>query len=333
MKTACRVMSFVCMVALTQQAGARLPRGGIGRWLGLLVGVCMGVIGCGDHRTSGPTVSPREFESLTLYAHNPLRKPVPEASLLATLPHVQVGPRRTQRLFADCKYHWFRLGGARPAFIGGAYLGVGRTADGRECALLIGMYSSFFVIQGQREFYSVEGSAGVEWERVLRLANWRAFQKAVFEPLSRNPQESGLRLVKVGGKFGYVNSAGSIAIEARFDDAMPFSEGLAAVRLGDPDDGKWGYIDTAGRFVIEPRFAGASFFSEGLAAVTVDDFFDGKQGYIDRQGKIVIEPRFTLAWPFVDGLAVVGLAYGPDANCRCVNRKGEFVKRRYPDSY
>lgn len=312
--------------------GGCSPRGGQGRWLAFLVGVCMGVIGCGDHRTTGPTVSPREFESLTLYAHDPLRAPVPEASLLATLPHVHVGPQRTRRLFADCKYHWFRMGGARPPFIGGADLGVGRTADGRECALEIGMYSSFFVIQGQRGFYSVEGPSGAEWERVMRLANRRAFQEALFEPLSRAEQDSGLCLAKVGGKYGYVNRAGSVAIEARFDDAMPFSEGLAAVRLGDAEEGKWGYIDTSGRFVIEPRFAGASFFSEGLAAVTVDDFFDGKQGYIDRRGEIVIEPRFTMAWPFVDGVAVVGLADGPDAHSRCVNRRGEFVKHRYPYS-
>jgi hypothetical protein len=302
----------------------------IARWLAFLFGVCMGVIGCGDHRTTGPTVSPREFESLTLYAHNPLRKPVPEASLLATLPHVHVGPQRARRMFAGCKYHWFRMGGYRPAFIGGAYLGVARTADGREFELEIGMYSSFFVIQGQREFYSVEGPPGAEWERVMRRANRRAFQKALFEPLSRAGQDSGLRLAKVGGKFGYVNTAGAVAIEARFDDAMPFSEGLAAVRVGDPDEGKWGYIDTSGRFVIEPRFAGASFFSEGLAAVTVDDFFDGKQGYIDRRGEIVIEPRFIMAWPFVDGVALVLLDEGPYSRERYINRRGELVKPRYP---
>src|SRR5215472_14095577 len=40
-------------------------------------------------------------------------------------------------------------------------------------------------------------------------------------------------------KFGFVDAAGEFKIPPAFDDVLPFSDGLAAVRLGD----KWGFID------------------------------------------------------------------------------------------
>lgn len=35
---------------------------------------------------------------------------------------------------------------------------------------------------------------------------------------------------------------GQIVINPQFDEAQPFSEGLAAVRIGDDETGKWGFI-------------------------------------------------------------------------------------------
>lgn len=39
-------------------------------------------------------------------------------------------------------------------------------------------------------------------------------------------------------KSGYINSEGTIVIKPRFDHALPFSEGLASVQIGE----KWGAI-------------------------------------------------------------------------------------------
>ena len=44
------------------------------------------------------------------------------------------------------------------------------------------------------------------------------------------------------GKSGYIDKEGDLVIEAKFDDAKDFYEGLAPVRVGD----KWGYIDKTG---------------------------------------------------------------------------------------
>ena len=78
---------------------------------------------------------------------------------------------------------------------------------------------------------------------------------------------------------------GKFVINPQFNFANDFSEGLAAVRIGDDKTGKWGYIDKQGKMVVNPQFDCdwvCSGFSEGLAAVRVGDDKTGKWGYISR---------------------------------------------------
>src|SRR5258705_7792584 len=115
----------------------------------------------------------------------------------------------------------------------------------------------------------------------------------------------GLAAIRAGAKYGYIDKQGTIVIKPQFDFAGLFSEGLAGVGIGS----KVGYIDKQGNFVITPPFAIANLFSfsEGLAAVRVGEFLTGKWGYIDKQGKVVIKPQFDSVGPFSDGLAVAGV--------------------------
>ena len=71
-------------------------------------------------------------------------------------------------------------------------------------------------------------------------------------------------------KWGYIDKTGDIVIDAVFDDAWGFSEGLALIKI----DGKYGYIDKSGSIAIEPRdYASAEVdeeelaFSEGMAVI------------------------------------------------------------------
>jgi len=70
-------------------------------------------------------------------------------------------------------------------------------------------------------------------------------------------------------KGGYLNSTGDWAIKPQFDDLKDFSEGLAAVNLGANCGmgGKWGYIDKDGKVAIGVKFLFAGQFHNGRACV------------------------------------------------------------------
>lgn len=57
-----------------------------------------------------------------------------------------------------------------------------------------------------------------------------------------------------GFRYGFVDKTGSISIKAQWDAACPFSEGLAAVRVGDYDTGKWGIINKSGNYIVKPTY-------------------------------------------------------------------------------
>lgn len=114
----------------------------------------------------------------------------------------------------------------------------------------------------------------------------------------------GLAAVRMnGGKFGYIDASGKTVIEASFDGANSFSEGFAAVKVGE----YWGFIDHAGRMVIEPKFEQAPYsspwmeFREGLSVA----FSKGKWGYVASDGTFSIPAEFDDAAPFSHGRASV----------------------------
>lgn len=106
--------------------------------------------------------------------------------------------------------------------------------------------------------------------------------------------------VKSGDKWGYMNTAGELAINPQFESAGSFFEGLASVKL----NGKYGYIDNTGNFVINAQWDYAGAFEDGLAIVG-NGKEDSKYGYIDKTGNYIVNPQFSYARDFSDGLAVV----------------------------
>ena len=151
--------------------------------------------------------------------------------------------------------------------------------------------------------------------------------------------------VTVGGKHGFIDSSGKLAINPQFDDDRvdwfsddPFEQGLLAVCVGpcgkttNVPNGKWGYIDRKGTVVINFQFDAADPFSEGLAAVCLGDCRNGgdsKWGYVDQKGAYAINPQFGEAWNFKEGLAAVCVGNYKDWKCDgkegFVDRSGHFV--------
>ena len=100
-------------------------------------------------------------------------------------------------------------------------------------------------------------------------------------------------------KLGFIDSAGKVVIKPQFDEAYPFSEGLAGIKVKN----KYGFIDSAGKIVIKPQFDQVQSFREEIAAVEIKN---KGWGFIDSAGKVVIKPQFNEAYSFSCGLAVVG---------------------------
>ena len=132
------------------------------------------------------------------------------------------------------------------------------------------------------------------------------------------------------GKWGFVTPGGEVAVDFRYDAVQSFSEGLAAVQVGE----RWGFIDRRGRLVIPVEFedgwatppGGArggppiGSFKEGLAAV----YKDGSWRFIDTKA-VAIPGRFVKAaagnYGFRDGIAAVCGKKG----CGYIDRTGRVI--------
>ena len=84
-----------------------------------------------------------------------------------------------------------------------------------------------------------------------------------------------------GDKWGFCTPDKKVVIQPKYDDALPFHEGLARVEL----NGKYGIIDKTGKEIVPPKYGYVWDFQEGLAWVMLN----GKKFYIKifPDGKVV----------------------------------------------
>jgi hypothetical protein len=81
-------------------------------------------------------------------------------------------------------------------------------------------------------------------------------------------------------EWGYLTPQGTVAIEAQFDDARDFCEGLAAVTKY----GRQGFCDPNGKLVIPMVYDATMNFRNGWAPARQKN----RWGFIDTSGKWVI---------------------------------------------
>lgn len=154
-----------------------------------------------------------------------------------------------------------------------------------------------------------------------------------------NDYSDGFAVVKIGDKFGYINQQGSIAIEAKFENAYDFKNGYAVAERA----GKVGLINKLGEAVIPFEYEWIDYFSKEIVRVQTEekvqlfqlasksfvsdefDFVDAlsdglaavykedKLGYIDSLGNYRIQPQFEAIeeakaqQQFENGFALVSL--------------------------
>lgn len=115
-----------------------------------------------------------------------------------------------------------------------------------------------------------------------------------------------------GGKWGFINSDGIVAVPLKYDDVRDFSEGMAAVNIGgiveyvDYEEsifsgGKWGFINTSGVVAVPVKYTEVQGFSGGFGNVALG----GKTGCVSKTGQIVIPLKYSGISPVNKGIAVV----------------------------
>ena len=101
------------------------------------------------------------------------------------------------------------------------------------------------------------------------------------------------------GLWGFRNPEGLCVLPARWKDASPFTEGLAAVC---DEQGRYGYINLSGEIAIPCRFSYAWPFINGLA---IAENRNGHQGFINHEGRWAIPPLWDRVEPFAGRHAAV----------------------------
>lgn len=107
----------------------------------------------------------------------------------------------------------------------------------------------------------------------------------------------GLALFKNDGeKFGYINTEGEIAIEAKYKKAQFFSNGLAGVFS---ENGCWGFINSLGDFVIQPMFFHVFCFNDKEFTIAEDRTHS--KFLLKNDGEIVRITDKKIGFPFEEG--------------------------------
>ena len=180
-------------------------------------------------------------------------------------------------------------------------------------------------------------------------------------------ESDSLYPIMQNGKFGFIDSKGRVVIKPQFLIVSPFSEGLAAVAIGNEKNLEYAFIDTTGRIVIRTdaspsekgfssgvavllaKSSSSSYYidkkgkwiggyydraedcTEGLCAVRMESMGSNHWGYISTSGAIVIKGQYDWANPFTNGIARVGMMTGKphrlENGTPVVDQKVGFIDR------
>ena len=160
------------------------------------------------------------------------------------------------------------------------------------------------------------GSNYVYWKLIDTKGNnvggLEFVQTGVNIPVEQFSDDQKLAKVIVGGRYGYVNTKGKLAIQAKYEDAGAFIGNIARVSVGS----SCYFINKKDKKVTRD-FDNARDVVDGFAAVNVS----GRWGFINSKGTVIVEPIYDEVSDFYCGYAAVkqGTSYG------VIDEKGKQV--------
>ena len=105
------------------------------------------------------------------------------------------------------------------------------------------------------------------------------------------------------GSWGYRDAAGELAIDCQYDEAAPFSEGLAGVgRREGTNRVLYGFIDSDGEEILPLEYDGFVSCVNGSGAVLDEN---GLWAYVDDAGQLLTDFRFDAVSTFAEDTARV----------------------------
>ena len=177
--------------------------------------------------------------------------------------------------------------------VNGWVISSGNFTMGQQTFEEFGMYSNGYAPVKQNGKWGLINTSGSEWlvepqhDDIIRDELGRAYSQGVYFASKggqiylyttegeqaggpyedAKPFADGWAAVMKNGKWGFIDTAGSVQIDFQFGNALSFGQHLAAVEV----DGQWGYVSKYGKIVIDPIFLSAKSFYNGSAPVqTVD---------------------------------------------------------------
>lgn len=102
-----------------------------------------------------------------------------------------------------------------------------------------------------------------------------------------------------GGKWGYIHQNGKFLSEPQFEEAGPFINGRAIVKI----KGLYGVIDETGAYVIKPTLSNITFLENSNNNYLKIESKKDRFGLIDTLGKLLTPISYDKIFPFKEGKA------------------------------
>lgn len=119
--------------------------------------------------------------------------------------------------------------------------------------------------------------------------------------------------VKINNKWGSINLQGDLIVPCVYDEPLSFVNGIAITKIS----GKYGFVSKNGTSISKCIYDEVRNFNDNVAAIRMGNFW----GYLDDKGGQILECKYRRANDFSEGLALVCI----DITDCFINKLGEIV--------